>query len=210
MSKRIIILSIILLSLYLVFPKTISEINMSIPVFTLKHEKRDTLNFIERLNKGDTKLIYFNNWCDRCSKEFESIYQKGIIDSLIKRDVSLILIINADMIKDRDRHLPSEIVKVINENFEIYYEINSSFSKSFAENKRNLSSPYMLLISNGEIIEETIGFQEDYNFLLDKLNRNQYKGCLKCKGTGRVTPNPKFGGPDEAVGICPRCGGSGR
>ena len=181
MNKRFFIFSIILLILYPVFSKTISEIKNDIPVFSLKHEKRDTVNFIDRLNKGDTKLIYFNNWCDRCSKEFESMYQKGIIDSLIKKDVSLILISNTNLINDRNRHLPSEIIKIIDENFEIYYEINSSFSKAFAKDKNILESPYMLLISNGDIIDESIGFKEDYNYLLDKLKKVNQNSVLNVK-----------------------------
>ena len=31
--------------------------------------------------------------------------------------------------------------------------------------------------------------------------------CYKCGGTGNVLPNPK-GGPDAAVGICPKCHGT--
>lgn len=33
--------------------------------------------------------------------------------------------------------------------------------------------------------------------------------CMKCYGTGRCRINPR-GGPDEAVGMCPYCGGSGK
>lgn len=33
--------------------------------------------------------------------------------------------------------------------------------------------------------------------------------CMKCYGTGRCRINP-YGSPDEAVGMCPYCGGSGK
>lgn len=40
-----------------------------------------------------------------------------------------------------------------------------------------------------------------------KCHGSTFVRCPRCFGTGRVTPNPK-GGPDEAVGMCPICGGA--
>ena len=39
--------------------------------------------------------------------------------------------------------------------------------------------------------------------------RSFYGRCIKCYGTGRCKINP-HGSPDEAVGMCPYCGGSGK
>lgn len=40
-----------------------------------------------------------------------------------------------------------------------------------------------------------------------KCHGSAFVQCPRCFGTGRVTPNPK-GSPDEAVGMCPTCGGA--
>lgn len=214
MDKKIIIFSLVLLFIYPAFSKKISDVNSNIPVFSLKHGMRDTVNLINRLSDKDDIFIYYNNWCDRCSKEFKIMYSHGIIDSLIARDVKLFLLTDVVNINEMRRHLSPEQNKTVNENFEIYYEIGSSFVEAIREANNTIASPYILLISQGEIIDEIIGFQENYIHLLEKIDNNKKntetnKRCPKCKGTGRVTPNPKFGGPDEAVGLCPRCGGSG-
>lgn len=41
------------------------------------------------------------------------------------------------------------------------------------------------------------------------INQRVHYVCHRCYGSGRVAPN-RYGGPDECVGICGLCRGSGK
>lgn len=210
MNKRIFIFTIIIFICCPVFSKKISELNKNtLPFFSLCHEQRDTINLIRRLKEGDTKLVYYNNWCTKCTNDFRLMYTQGIIDSLIKRNVNLILLTTENEIQEMKRRLSPEIINTINQNFEIFYEINSSISDLTSENGVS-TSPFMSLISNDEILYEFAGFNDNFTSFLEIIKNMRYINCRRCRGMGRVTPNPKSGSPDEAVGLCPWCGGSGR
>lgn len=68
-------------------------------------------------------------------------------------------------------------------------------------------TPYIVFYDgNGHIHKKEGGIIEELN---NSVNREwRYKKCPRCHGHRTVLPNPR-GGPDESVGICPRCGGRG-
>lgn len=183
------------------FAKNGKDYREPLPVYSLHHESRDTIDFRNRLLQNDRKLIiYCANWCNPCYKEFNLLYSQGIIDKLKENDVHLIIVADKSPCLKLNHHLiDGDWNEHILQDFEVYYDVNGSFIKSISD---NTTFPYCLLMNNTDVIAESTGLKEDYSFLLDAVQKINSNRCKNCNGTGRVKPNP-HGGPDDSVGICP-------
>ncbi len=90
----------------------------------------------------------------------------------------------------------------------VYQEITKAPFKLIMRLSKDLTH-----LQVGEPKEQTFFYKRIesnvHNSIKTKCNECGGSGiiyCPMCAGTGRVPPNPK-GGPDDAVGICPKCHG---
>lgn len=156
-------------------------------------------------HKGELSLICFSeNWCNPSYTEFNRLYNDSIIEFLKENETRLIILASKYPFLNINR-LDSIASANIESDFEIYYNTN--------RNDSHIGTfPCLWQIdSKNSIIYHSVGLKEDYSQVRDSLenfiNKN-HNSCHRCKGTGRIKPN-RNGGPDESVGICPWCGGSG-
>lgn len=168
----------------------------------LSNTEIDTLSVWSLLPKMGFSLICFSEkWCSPSSKEFNKLYDDSIIDFL-KRNGTRLIILSREYPFLNLNSLDSIARDNIDKDFEIYYYGNQSDNHVKA-------IPCMWLIDcHNKIIYHSIGLQDDYSEIIENVKAAIKSQCPRCKGTGRVTPN-KYGGPDEAVGLCGLCGGRG-
>ena len=90
-------------------------------------------------------------------------------------------------------------------NVSIAFYTNEKYRGVFGENKEITPCVVFFDGKGHSHIKEGGTYADIYSLLKGKW---RYMYCSRCYGTGCVTPN-RYGGPDESVGICPRCGGRG-
>ena len=70
------------------------------------------------------------------------------------------------------------------------------------------STPHIVFFDGkGHIRTKTGGTVEELNDSVCNKWRRERKICQTCWGSGSITPVPRSGHPDLAVGICPMCRG---
>lgn len=166
----------------------------------------DTISVNDLLpEKGELSLICFSeNWCKPSYREFNTLYNDGVIDFL-KNNKTRLIILAYDYPFINVNQLDTLARDNIESDFEIYYSAN--------RNDRHIESfPQIWLVDSHKcIIFHSQGVLKDYNNL--KENIKQYNSnhiCPRCNGTGKVEPSRyRYGDPDTSVGICRMCGGKG-
>lgn len=163
----------------------------------------DTLSVYDLLPKHGLSLICFSeNWCDPSYKEFNRLYNDSIVDYLKLKDIRLIVLAAQYPFLNINR-LDTLARNRIEQDFEIYYYANHS-------DGHIVSFPCIWLVDSlKRVIYHSVGLQDDYGQIKNRIETSINKHCPRCDGTGKVEPN-RHSDPDESVGICRMCGGSGR
>lgn len=179
----------------------------SIPVYSLHHEQRDTINFKNRMLQNDRKLIvYCANWCYLSYKEFNLLYSQEIIDKLLDKGFHLIIVAGQYPFLKLNHHLiEGNWNERVMEDFEIYFDVDGKTLNAISGES---SFPHLIVMNKSDILVESHGLKENYSFIVDAIKVLNI--CPVCNGTGRVKPQPRSGDTDLSVGICRRCGGKGK
>lgn len=191
----------------------LSKVDSNLSALTVSKQQCDTINFYSRLTAPDNKLLlYCASWCPPSYRELNRLYTDGVIDSLINNNFNLIILSdNYPCLNLQHYLIEGNWDKRVLEDFEIYYETDNADTILKALSGNNMF-PFLLLVKDGAIIKKTYGLQDSYSDIIPLIKSQRDKSpakCPVCNGTGRIKPNP-HGGPEQSVGICTRCGGSGR
>lgn len=90
-------------------------------------------------------------------------------------------------------------------NSEVVFYTDIKYKGVFSEGNQ---TPFVVLYDKKGDVHRWQG--GTYKDLVDWISIYIPIPCSFCKGTGSVKPVPERGNPDWCVGICPKCGGSGR
>ncbi len=151
------------------FAKSVLDYRENIPVYSLNHEFRDTIDFRGRMSQNDRKfIIYCANWCKPSYKELNILYSQGIIDKLKEQKFHLIVVADKSPCLNLNHFLiEGDWKETFMQDFEIYYDIDGSFLNKISSQQ---VFPYCMIMNKSEILIESIGLKEDYSFIIDCIS----------------------------------------